>query len=611
MAERLRREVLEDLIYGKRAAQRFTQDSPVLPDVWIEFSKNPAKPIDLLLTPYGENTPGMLCQAVLEGLDIDAEYSGIRSTYGGGSPEVAYNQAVVVARLYLDELVRVALPLSRWWQDYVDASFDNYLRDYRNALESGTADREIDEGPDTGTRPPLQIMWMLRIVHTVLHGGVQGESPGDEPSPQDLLESLPSLATVVEGLGPVEQNRLLYSVSRNRRARTSITRSVPAIKADAAHRLFSLSTAGLRWAVIDSGVDARHPAFLRKELKDIPPGDWGKATRVVATYDFTIIRQLLNPSLTLDNAPANIRPLLEQHTDQVDELKRSLTRGRSVDWSVLAPILMVPHDGSYVRRRHQHGTHVAGILAADWRDEADRDKVIMTGVCPDLELYDLRVFGEDGKGDEFSVMAALQFVRYLNANKDVMIVHGVNLSLSIRHDVANYACGRTPICEECHRAVGAGIVVVAAAGNDGYLQYVTPRGPTEGYRSISITDPGNAEGVITVGATHRFLPHMYGVSYFSSRGPTGDGRIKPDVVAPGEKIHAPVPGDGSATLDGTSMAAPHVSGAAALLMARHQELIGQPMRVKQILCSTATDLGRERYFQGHGVVDILRAIQSV
>ena len=59
------------------------------------------------------------------------------------------------------------------------------------------------------------------------------------------------------------------------------------------------------------------------------------------------------------------------------------------------------------------------------------------------------------------------------------------------------------------------------------------------------------------------------------------------------------------------MAAPHVSGAAALIMARHSELINQPRRVKEILCKTATDLGRERYFQGAGLLDILRALESI
>jgi subtilisin family serine protease len=87
--------------------------------------------------------------------------------------------------------------------------------------------------------------------------------------------------------------------------------------------------------------------------------------------------------------------------------------------------------------------------------------------------------------------------------------------------------------------------------------------------------------------------------------------VKPDLVAPGEKIKGPTPGSGVSSKDGTSMAAPHVSGAAALLMARHRELMGEPGRIKKILCGTATDLGRERYFQGTGLLDVLRAIQSV
>src|SRR5262249_32084339 len=154
-------------------------------------------------------------------------------------------------------------------------------------------------------------------------------------------------------------------------------------------------------------------------------------------------------------------------------------------------------------------------------------------------------------------------------------------------------------------------------GNHGYKSFATKDGQYDGYAAFSITDPGNADGVITVGATHRFWPHTYGVSFFSSRGPTGDGRMKPDLVAPGERIRAPLPGGEPGTggdwgdLDGTSMAAPHVSGAAAMMMARYSELIRQPLRLKRILCQSATDLGRERSFQGHGMLDVLRAFQSI
>ena len=141
--------------------------------------------------------------------------------------------------------------------------------------------------------------------------------------------------------------------------------------------------------------------------------------------------------------------------------------------------------------------------------------------------------------------------------------------------------------------------------------FETKEGVYEGYAAFSVTDPGNADGVITVGATHRYWPHTYGVSFFSSRGPTGDGRLKPDLVAPGERIRATVPGGEWGDLDGTSMAAPHVSGAAAMLMARYSELVGQPRRIKDILCKSATDLGREQSFQGHGMLDVLRAFQSI
>jgi subtilisin family serine protease len=168
--------------------------------------------------------------------------------------------------------------------------------------------------------------------------------------------------------------------------------------------------------------------------------------------------------------------------------------------------------------------------------------------------------------------------------------------------------------------------VVVAAGNTGYgFAKSAFRGTVAAGMSLTINDPGNAEHAITVGSTHREMPHVYGVSYFSSKGPTGDGRAKPDLVAPGEKILSCAAGklksdalarSGIDACDytedsGTSMAAPHVSGVIAAFLSVRREFIGRPEEVKQIFVRTATDLRRDRYFQGAGLVDLMRAIQSV
>jgi subtilisin family serine protease len=175
-----------------------------------------------------------------------------------------------------------------------------------------------------------------------------------------------------------------------------------------------------------------------------------------------------------------------------------------------------------------------------------------------------------------------------------------------------------------NRLVKSGVVVVVAAGNTGYGTLLTKEGQSDASLDLTINDPGNAEYAITVGSTHRDEPHRYGVSYFSSKGPTGDGRYKPDLLAPGERIISCAAkgaklvvdeaGDQTCTYfesSGTSMAAPHVSGAIAAFLSIRREFIGEPEKVKQVFCSTATDLGRDRYFQGSGLVDLMRAIQSV
>ena len=147
-----------------------------------------------------------------------------------------------------------------------------------------------------------------------------------------------------------------------------------------------------------------------------------------------------------------------------------LAEGDAIDWRIVGPLLEVAHDEGYTPppATLDHGTHVAGILGGSWTHTDDRDTTFeLRGVCPDIRLYDIRVISAKGVGGEFAIMSAMQFVRWLNSTHATQGVHGTNLSLSIRHDISNYACGRTPVCEEAERLVAAGVVVVTAAGNLG------------------------------------------------------------------------------------------------------------------------------------------------
>jgi subtilisin family serine protease len=642
----LTRDVMEQLMFGTGRVRRFTQDSPVLPDVWLEYAKESDDetgltagvktgerfpPVKLLLTPYKETAAGEVRKVLRKRLDDEGRHK----------PRVVYNQSTIAATLYFEELIRVVLPMTQWWATIT-------ARWPLDALE--TADGQADlakavmdpehppivddpKDPNGKRRLPPDLLWMMRVVGALALVRTDESLPapfaGPKPrvgtaTPEDWIVLVRAVARLAQGVQTGPPSARIHSVSLNREATLTVARSTLAVKADAARRLFNISCKDVHWVVIDAGVDATHPAFRLRDAagKPVtgepfadPAGQPVNNTRVRDTYDFTQIELLFDPDTK--DLPERVKTALQLAPglqEELDSLNEGLKNGRSIDWKTVAPLLRVPHDGNYVPPRNDHGTHVAGILAGDWRsgESSGLLEEDLIGVCPDLQLYDFRVLNDEGRGDEFGVMAALQFARYLNSTNDYMAVHGVNLSLSIPHDVSNYACGRTPVCEECERVVSAGIVVVAAAGNQGYRKYTTAEGmAAEAYNSISITDPGNAELVITVGATHRYRPHMYGVSYFSSRGPTGDGRQKPDLVAPGEKITAPLPLRTFGLKDGTSMAAPHVSGAAALLMARYDELLGQPERIKKILCDTATDLGRERYFQGAGMLDVLRALQSV
>src|SRR5262249_49484903 len=180
-----------------------------------------------------------------------------------------------------------------------------------------------------------------------------------------------------------------------------------------------------------------------------------------------------------------------------------------------------------------------------------------------------------------------------------------------------FACGFSPICRELRRLCRQGVVVCIAAGNEGRLIIEAPDGEQKLNLDLSIGDPANLDEAIAVGSVHKESPHLYCISWFSSRGPTGDGRAKPDVVAPGERIYScnaaferGDPDSEYVPLSGTSMACPHVSGLIAAFLSVRREFIGSPERVKDILLKNCTDLGRDRYHQGAGLPNLVRMLMG-
>ena len=606
----LRADIVNLILFGRGGRQRFTQETPILPEVWQEFAATPTRRHDLLITPLKSTSSVRLLRELTTRLPRDVwQHAGL-----------APLQSFVAANLTFTELVVHILPLTKW---AVDARARFASRPGTLPFDPAQAFDQVFASacgrPYRGKKVLSGDLFdIARIVTLIAAINVSEDASIPEIKTVEDLGSIGGrisarIGALLVGLYMMEGlEGLIWRVAANRTLALADEYARATVKADAAYRLFDVKCETITWAVVDSGIDGKHRGFL------CDPLDEESGSRVVRTYDFSILRQLLDPAFdpelggdpkrnpafkTARRRSGLDAATVERHVGNIYQSYRT----EILDWSSIEPLLAVvrpetPTDG--------HGTHVAGIIGGDFREKADRTKVVMRGLCPDIRLMDLRIISGTLEDTEFAVIGALQLVRYLNSHNQYIVVHGVNLSLSIPHVVESYACGRTPVCDESERLVGAGVTVVAAAGNNGYHRYLTQKGPFAGYATVSITDPGNAEAVITVGATHRRDPHSYGVSYFSSRGPTGDGRLKPDLVAPGERIESLLPRDETGTLDGTSQAAPHVSAAAAMLMARYPEINRQPQRIKQILCESATDLGRERAFQGHGLLDALRALQS-
>ncbi len=425
----------------------------------------------------------------------------------------------------------------------------------------------------------------------------------------DLAESARALMKIDRRTASV-----VYRIWEDTEVSTTLTRSLVTVKADAAQRAFQARGEGIVWGVLDSGIQGDHPHF-KGISPQFGPYDALSITAPLAHTDFTPDGALAPPPIV---------------TALVDRLG--------------------------------HGTHVSGIIGGYWespnpageeivgtelRVESTDDSIpqreslrVISGVAPKVRLVSLKVIADvtrrdaakqtAGQGKVSWILKAIDQIQTWNQNGRRLLIHGVNMSLGYDFNPRWFACGQSPLCVEVNRLVRSGVVVVVSAGNGGFATFVDADNQVQSrYSGLSITDPGNADLAITVGSTHREMPHTYGVSYFSSRGPTGDGRPKPDLLAPGERIISCAAGQEAAKygttneagavvgpvryceLSGTSMAAPHVSGAVAAFLSVRSEFIGQPERVKQIFLDNAIDLRRERSFQGAGLLDLMKVLQAV
>lgn len=230
---------------------------------------------------------------------------------------------------------------------------------------------------------------------------------------------------------------------------------------------------------------------------------------------------------------------------------------------------------------HRHGTHVAGIIAGNGAR--------YQGVAPGAIIWSYKIYpsGQTESAEGFTAADAIE-----DAVKDGAKV--VNCSWGVSQTPKDGTC---VWCKTAERAATLGVVVVKSAGNNGR----DGRG--------SLTCPACAKGdVIVVGASSH---DGRAVMEFSSQGPTADGREKPDFIAPGDSITAAKEGGGYRSLSGTSMAAPHVAGIAALILQRHPKL--KPYHVRKALLNSAAPLDREQYdrnVQGTGLVDVVKVMQS-
>ncbi|MEM2118506.1 MAG: S8 family peptidase [Candidatus Bathyarchaeia archaeon] len=237
-----------------------------------------------------------------------------------------------------------------------------------------------------------------------------------------------------------------------------------------------------------------------------------------------------------------------------------LDGGKVIGWKDFVNGRTTPYDDN------GHGTHCASIAAGTGEGNS-----AYKGVAPGAALVGVKVLDSAGSG---SLSTVTDGINWCVTNKATYGIEILSLSLG----TSTSSDGTDSVSQACNNAVDQGLVVCVAAGNLGPKKY-------------TIGSPGAAEKVITVGAFADVGHSGFYIASFSSRGPTADGRTKPDVCAPGYKIMAARSGTTNSYIEmsGTSMATPFLAGTVALMLDANPSLT--PAQIKNIFSTTSIDFG--------------------
>ena len=349
LPDRLDEATLRRFVFQTFGRARRTQDSPVVPDVWLRYIRRaeeiararivgepvPDDALDLLLTPWTGTTPGQIAGELRKRLKELERRKAAR---------IAQSTSRVVATVDFLTLVRDVIPLTVWWQQLppTQRELDTVLRWFQANVDATISGALSQAGSNVEF---IRYAALVGFVNGLLRATTardvenleklarqlgppaveedaqrqEGRRRVGEPEPtcgivrslvegyQNAIEESDAVRTAGPEAGAIHSDvgdgKGIYLINLNRPATQSLFESRNTVKADAAYRLFDISTAGIAFAVIDGGIDATHPAFLNRCDRDFEKrnrenptftkDDLKRWSRVAATYDFTILRDII------------------------------------------------------------------------------------------------------------------------------------------------------------------------------------------------------------------------------------------------------------------------------------------------------------------------------